>query len=330
MQAVQATQFGGPSVLSLIELPDPKPGPGEIAVNVTHAAVGLVDVFIRQGLFKDRSGLPQPPFVPGLEAAGTVRELGHGVTDFAVGEKVVTFSATGTGGYASLLISPEALVVSTDGYDIDPALIAAAVPNATMAYLALANVAHMAEGESILIHGALGGFASAFPGMARQLGASRVVGSVRTSKLSAAATTKLPYDQIIDSGELPDAVHGEKFDIIIDAVGGRLRTISLDLLASGGRLVLGGNASGDWEHTIESNQLWSGGLTVSGFNAGAYIPTHLAELRPAAEAALQAVSAGLGNMAVDILPLSEAVTAHERMESRELDGRIVLASGNVC
>src|SRR3984885_10663689 len=178
MQAVQASQFGDPSVLRVVELPDPTPGPGQIAIDVTYAAVGLIDVFLRQGLYKDRPGLPQPPFVPGLEVAGTVRELGAGVTGCAVGERVVTFSATGAGGSRSIYVADEALVVSTEGYDIDPAVAAAVVPNAAMAYLAFANVARLAAGESVLIHGALGGFAAAFPGIARQLGASRVVGTV--------------------------------------------------------------------------------------------------------------------------------------------------------
>jgi NADPH:quinone reductase len=173
MQAVQASKFGDPTVLRVVDLPDPTPGPGQIAIDVSYAAVGLIDVFLRQGLYKDRPGLPQPPFIPGLEVAGTVRELGGGVTGFAVGERVVTFSANGAGGYASIYVAAEALVVSTEGYDIDPAVAAAVVPNAAMAHLVFANVARLSPGESVLIHGALGGFAAAFPGIARQLGASR-------------------------------------------------------------------------------------------------------------------------------------------------------------
>ena len=61
MQAVQASQFGDPTVLRVVELPDPTPGPGQIAIDVSYAAVGLIDVFLRQGLYKDRPGLPQPP-----------------------------------------------------------------------------------------------------------------------------------------------------------------------------------------------------------------------------------------------------------------------------
>jgi NADPH:quinone reductase len=325
MKAVQVTRFGDPTVLAVVDLPDPAPGPGQVAIDVTHAAVGLIDVFFRRGLFKDQEGMPQPPFVPGLEVAGTVRALGDGVSGFAVGGKVVTFSATGTGGYASMVISDQASVVSTEGYDIDPALAVAVVPNAAMAHVALARVARLSAGESVLVHGALGGFASAVPGIARRLGASRVVGSVRTGKLSAASTTRLPYDEIIDSAELPETLDGQRFDVIVDPVGGEVRTRSLDLLAPSGRLLLVGNASGDWDNVIDSNRLWLGSATVCGFAAGSYIPAHPEELRPAVDAALRAVADGLAETEVDILPLADAVTAHEQMENHSVNGRIVLA-----
>jgi NADPH:quinone reductase len=132
------------------------------------------------------------------------------------------------------------------------------------------------------------------------------------------------YNQIADSSQLPDVLQGEEFNVIIDPVGGAVRTHSVDLLAPAGRLVLAGNASGEWGHQLDSNRLWYGGLTVSGFNAGIYIPTHLPEVRPAAEAALKAVAAGLGQTEIEVLPFDEAVTAHQRMESRALNGRIVL------
>jgi NADPH:quinone reductase len=111
--------------------------------------------------------------------------------------------------------------------------------------------------------------------------------------------------------------------VIVDPVGGAVRTHSLELLAPGGRLMVAGN--GEWSHQLDNNRLWFGGLTVSGFNAGAYIPSHPQEVRPAAEAARKAVAAGLGQTEIDVLPFAEAVTAHQRMESRELNGRIVLA-----
>jgi NADPH2:quinone reductase len=232
MQAVQAISFGDPSVLTVTDLPDPKPAPGQIAIDVTHAAVGLIDVYFRQGLYKDMAGMPGLPFVPGLEVAGTVRELGEGVTGFTIGEKVVSMSAgSGVGGYASVYIAPISGVISIDGYDIDPALAVSVLPNAAMAHVALTHVVHLLEGDSVLIHGALGGFSAGFPGIARQLGASRVVGSVRASKRDAADLTKLPYDRIVDSSNLADELGDEKFDIIIDPVGGEIRTASRSPLA---------------------------------------------------------------------------------------------------
>lgn len=324
MKAVQVTAFGPPSVLVPVELPDPTPADGEIAIDVTHAAVGLVDLFLRQGIFKDQPWLPKPPFVPGLEVAGTVRALGKGVSGFTVGEKVVAFSTNGAGGYASVRVVDSKFVFSLEGRSIDLATAVAVVPNVAMAFVALTRFGRLARGEKILVHGALGGFASAFPGVARHLGAARVVGTVRPSKLGAAAATKLPYDAVLDSTALPEQLGGETFDLIVDPVGGVLRTQSLDWLAPGGRLLLVGNASGAWDHVLPSNRLWFGSTTVVGFAAGSYLPTHGDDLRAGVEAALEVVARGLAETVIDSLPLEQARVAHERMESRALDGRIVL------
>jgi NADPH:quinone reductase-like Zn-dependent oxidoreductase len=101
-------------------------------------------VFIRQGLYRDRPGLPQPPYVPGLEVAGTVRALGQGVAGFEAGEPVVTLSAgSGTGGYAAILVSDAAYVASLKDVNLDPALAVAVVPNGATAYLALTQIARI-------------------------------------------------------------------------------------------------------------------------------------------------------------------------------------------
>lgn len=328
MLAIYATQFGSPAVLSLAEGPDIAPGPGQISIDVTHAAVGLIDGLLRQGQFKDMPGMPQPPFIPGLEVAGTVRALGEGVVGFTIGEKVVSMATgNGTGGYASIYVASVHGVVSIDRTEIDPALAVSVIPNAAMAHVALTRVAHLAPGESVLVHGALGGLAAAFPGMAKQLGASRVVGTVRTSKLPAAAKSRLPYDRIVDSADFAEALGGERFDVVIDAVGGAVRSSSFALMKSGSRLIVAGNASGDWTHQLGSNDLWLGSVAVMGFNAGAYLPSHPETVRPALDAAVRAVAAGLANTEVQTLPFSQAALAHQRLESRALDGRMVLVPG---
>ncbi|MFI6086283.1 zinc-binding dehydrogenase [Streptomyces sp. NPDC051217] len=97
-----------------------------------------------------------------------------------------------------------------------------------------------------------------------------------------AGRSRLPYDRVVDSAELGESLSGESFDIIIDPVGGNVRTESLNLMAPGGRLLVCGNASGDWDHSIGSNDLWLRSVTVSGFNSGAYLPTHPDAIRPPA------------------------------------------------
>ena len=199
------------------------------------------------------------------------------------------------------------------------------MPNAATAYLALTEVAHLQPGERLLVHGALGGLASAFPGVARALGASRVVGTVRRASLAEGRTSGLPYDDVVASEDLLDAVDGQRFDVVVDPVGGRLRTDSLQVMAPMGRMLLVGNASGDWEHTVPSNALWGGNLAMLGFAAGYYLPAHPEQVRPAARAALEAVGQGLIDIGTQTLPLTEAAEAHRRVQNGSVGGRILLA-----
>ncbi|MDT7564540.1 MAG: hypothetical protein QOD82_1787 [Pseudonocardiales bacterium] len=325
MQAAVVTRFGEPGVFELTELPDPVPAPGQVAIDVSHAPVGLIDVYIRQGLYKDRDGLPRPPYVPGLEVAGTIRALGEGVQGFRVGEPVVTLSGTGAeDGYASISVADAVMTTSLDGTGVDPALAAAAVPNAATAYLALTGQAHLQPGEWVLVHGALGGLASAFPGVARALGAAGVVGTVRRGTLAKAQASTLPYDRIVAGEDLAEALGGQRFDVVIDPVGGELRTASLQVMAPMGRMLLVGNGSGDWQHTLDTNTLWGGNLAVLGFSIGSYLPAHPEQARPAARFALKVIGQGLIDIRTETLPLAEAAEAHRRLENGSVGGRILL------
>jgi len=105
----------------------------------------------------------------------------------------------------------------------------------------------------------------------------------------------------------------ERFDVVIDPVGGDLRTASLEVLAPLGRLLAVGNASGDWQHSVDANRLWVSNLPILGFSVGAYLPTHPELARPAAEGALKAISAGLVNLNIEILPLEKAPEAHRQV-----------------
>jgi NADPH2:quinone reductase len=324
MRAVMVRRFGDPDVLVVEEVADPSPGPGQVSIDVTHAAVGLIDVYLRQGLYKDNDGVPQPPYTPGLEVAGTIRALGEGVRGFWVGEPVVTLSGGGSRGYASVNVADAQLTISLDGSDVDPALAVSALPNAATAHIALTRVAHLAPGESVLVHGALGGLASAFPGIARQLGAARVVGTVLARDLEAAEASSLPYDQVVAAEQFPAALGAERFDVVIDPVGGALRTSTLDAMAPLGRLLVVGNASSDWVDSVATNTLWGRNLGVLGFSVGFYLPAHKELGRPAGQAALKAIEDGLISIDIAELSLDQAPEAHRRIESGQLTGRIVL------
>ncbi|MBW7454957.1 zinc-binding alcohol dehydrogenase family protein [Paenibacillus sepulcri] len=318
MKAMVVTQYGGPDVFSESETPDLHPGPGQVSIDVTHSAVGLIDSFLRRGTIPIFS----PPYVPGLEVAGTIRELGEGVTDFRIGEPVVTLSLMSLGGYATVTVADSALTISLDGFKIDPALAVSALPNAVTAYLSLTKVAHIQKGENVLIHGAIGGLASAYPAVARSLGASRIVGTVRTaSKLEAAR--ELDYDDVVLAEDFPSAIADEQFNIVVDPVGGDMLASSLDLMAPLGRALLVGNAS---EHAVDisSNTLWLKNIGVQGFNVGGYLSGNPSAGRPAAKAVLQLLEEGKIDFPVTLLPLQNASEAHRRMDAKEIIGRIVL------
>lgn len=175
MRAVMVTGFGGTDVLEMREVPVPAPRAGEVTIDVTHAAVGLVDVFLRRGDYRHLAGLPQPPYVPGLEVAGIVREIGERVTGLEVGDRVVTMTLPHQGGLAEVVAAPAAL----GGAAVSPKQAAAGVGNAATAYLALTEAVHLRAGERVLVHGVTGALASTFPAVAKMLGASEIVGTVR-------------------------------------------------------------------------------------------------------------------------------------------------------
>jgi NADPH2:quinone reductase len=263
--------------------------------------------------------------VPGLEVAGTIRELGEGVTDFRVGEPVVTLSLMTLGGYATVALADARLTVSLANTTIDPAQAVAVLPNATTAYLALTTVAHLREGETVLVHGATGGLASAFPAVARALGAARILGTVGTSSKTDVARS-MGYDEVLTHDRFPDALIGQKFDLIVDPVGGPARRASLDLLAPLGRMLLVGHASTTPEEPIRGNDLWVRNIGVLGFSVGPILQTHPLRARPAVAAVINLIEQGALHVPIETLPLTQAAEAHRRLEARGVTGRVILTT----
>jgi NADPH2:quinone reductase len=326
MRAVTIPRFGDAAVLTVEDVPAPEPGPDQVAIDVTHAAVGLADVLMRRGALGGT-----PPIIPGLEVAGMIRALGDQATGLRVGQPVVTLARPTAGGYAEVTLADAAITLPLDDLSpaVDPALAVAVVPNATTALLALEEVAHLRAGEKVLIHGATGALASIVGQISRELGAGEVIGTVRSPDRFHDAQ-RSGFDTVVESADFADALAQrdlDTIDVIVDPVGGPLRAESLKVLAPLGRLLAVGNASGTPDVRIGANELWLSNAGVLGFNVGGLLAGQPERGSAAARRALQLVAAGRIATPQTTLPLDRAAEAHRRLEAGGLSGRVVLTKG---
>jgi NADPH2:quinone reductase len=326
MRAVTIPRFGDAAVLTLEDVRVPEPGPGQVAIDVTHAAVGLADVLTRRG---ELGGTP--PIIPGLEVAGTIRALGDQAAGLRVRQPVVTLSRPTAGGYAEVTLADAAITLPLDDLSpaMDPALAVAVVPNASTALLALGEVAHLRAGEKVLIHGAAGALASIVGQIARELGAGEVIGTVRSPDRFQDAQRN-GFDTVVESADFADALAQrdlDSIDVIVDPVGGPLRAESLKVLAPLGRLVAVGKASGTPDVRVGTNELWLSNAGVLGFNVGGLLASQPERGSAAARRALELVAAGRIATPQTNLPLDRAAEAHRRLEAGGVSGRVLLTSG---
>jgi NADPH:quinone reductase-like Zn-dependent oxidoreductase len=234
MRAVVITRHGAPDVLEVQERPDPVVGPGQVRIEVGAAGLNFAEVMARMGMYPDA---PKPPCVVGYEVAGTVAEVGEGVTEVAVGDRVV--AGTEFGGHAEQVV-----VGAADTIALPAALSfeqGAAVPvNYATAWAALISYGNVQPGERVLIHAAAGGVGIAATQIAKQHGAE-VWGTASPAKHEAILGFGVDHalDYRTDGWErgLPP------FDVILDALGGPSFNRSYGMLRAGGRLVAYGASS---------------------------------------------------------------------------------------
>ncbi|MER6626514.1 alcohol dehydrogenase catalytic domain-containing protein, partial [Streptomyces sp. NPDC000931] len=173
MRAIVIEEYGGPEVLRLTEAESPAPGPGEALVDVEARGVNFIDVYQRSGAYR----VPLP-YVPGMEAAGTVSALGEGVTDLRVGQRVAW--AMAPGGYADQAVVRASLLVPVPDAVSTEQAAALMLQGMTAHYLTHA-VHPVAEGETVLVHAAAGGTGLLVTQLAKARGA-RVIGTVSTDE----------------------------------------------------------------------------------------------------------------------------------------------------
>ncbi len=234
MHAVVITKHGGPEVLEVQERPDPALGAGRLRIEVAASGINFADVMARMGLYRDA---PKTPCVVGYEVAGTILEVGEGVDTFVPGQRVL--AGTQFGGYASQVVVP-----ADDAVELPERLSfeqGAAIPvNYATAWAGLIGYGNLQAGERVLVHSAGGGVGIAATQIAKRFGAE-VYGTASPSKHE--RCREIGVDRALDYTS-PGWEKGiGRFDIVLDAVGGKSFRTSYDLLAPGGRLVAFGASS---------------------------------------------------------------------------------------
>ncbi len=228
MRAVVIRKHGGPGVLEVQERPDPHLGAGEVRVGVAASGVNFADVMARLGVYPDA---PKTPCVIGYEVAGTILELGEGVHGLTHGQRVI--APTMFGGYSSQVVVPAGDVVPLpDRLTFEQGT---AIPvNYATAWAALIGYGSLRPEERVLIHSAGGGVGIAATQIAKRSGAE-VYGTASPSKHE--RIRELGVDHPLDYTS-PGWREGlPKFDLIMDAIGGKSLRTSYAMLRSGGRVV---------------------------------------------------------------------------------------------
>lgn len=229
MRAVQITAYGGPEVLAVNQVAPPELGAGQLRVAVAATGVNPVDWKIRDGHMKDILQIPFP-FTIGNEFAGTVTELGEGVTGFAVGD--VVYGSVGPIG-----VFADELAVDANAVAKAPASLSlvesAALPVAIVTAQAAFDAEPVGPGTRLLVHAAAGGVGSIVIQLAKALGADV---TALTSPATMDVVRGLGADHVIDRTTPYEQAIGN-FDIVLDAFGPAAQARSWGLLKPGGILI---------------------------------------------------------------------------------------------
>ena len=326
MNAIEIAGFGGPEVLKPAKRPVPKPGPGEILIEVAAAGINRPDVLQRQGGYRPPPGASD---IPGLEIAGRIVALGSGASGWRVGDSVCALVAGG--GYAEFCTAPTPQCLPIPrGLD---AIKAAAVPETF--FTVWTNVfdrGRLKAGESFLVHGGSSGIGTTAIQLARELGAR--VFTTAGSPEKCAACVKLGAHRAIDHRRedfvavVLEATDNKGVDVVLDMVGGSYINRNLTILGLEGRLVQiayleGGKAEIDVGALMMKRQTLTGSTLR---------PRSVAEKGAIAQALRDKVwpliEAGkVGPVLFKTFPLAEAAAAHRLMESSSHIGKIVLTTG---
>jgi NADPH:quinone reductase len=325
VRAVQIVEESGPqSALRLTELPEPEPShaltPGSgVVVDVRAAGVSFPEVLQTRGQYQVRPGLP---FVPGSEVGGVVRSAPDGA-EVQPGDRVAAFCMLG--GFAEVAVAPAFFCFRLPD-DLDFAQGAALVLNYHTAYFALKLRGRLAEGETVLVHGAAGGVGTAVIQVARGLGA-RTIGVVSSDAKERLAREAGADDVLRVDGPWKDQakeISGGGVDVVLDPVGGDRFTDSLRSLREGGRVIVVGFTGGSIPE-VRVNRLLLNNLDVVGAGWGAYVISKPQTCREIGAAIGELIDRGFVRPVIGArFPFERAADALELIDCREATGKVVL------
>ncbi|MEV2216462.1 zinc-binding dehydrogenase [Streptomyces sp. NPDC050997] len=336
MHAIRLHTFGPADNLTLEQVADPVPGPGQVRIAVAAAGVHLLDTALREGI---QGPLPEPPAlptIPGREVAGTVESLGEGVADLWLGRRVVAHLGFAPGGYAELAVTDVDRVHEIP-HNLDAAQ-AVAMIGTGRTTMGILQFAELGPDSVAVIPAAAGGIGTLLVQYAKNAGATVIGlagGPEKTARVRAnGADLAVDYT---DPG-WPDKVRAHldgltpsradstdsprTATVVFDGVGGDIARAAVDLLGPGGRhLVFGWSGAGlhDGEPYLVDGVSQQVLGPVMMRKAGGPSPVRTLELRALTEAAT-----GRLTPAVQRLPLAEAAAAHHALETRRTTGKVVL------
>jgi NADPH:quinone reductase len=320
MKAIQIDETGGPEALKLVELPIPQPGPGQVLIRVEAVGVNFIEIYFRKGVYKAAL-----PLIPGSEAAGTVEELGPGVTGFAAGDAVASVSVLGS--YAEYALVPAAQLVKTPP-GLSPEKAAAAMLQGMTAHYLAHSTVLLKAGDTVLVHAGAGGVGLLLTQMAVHLGA-RVLTTVSTpakAELSseAGASDVILYTEQDFEEEVKRLTNGKGVDVVYDSVGKTTFDQSLNCLRPRGLLALFGASSGPVPPFDLIQLSGKGSLYVTRPTLWHYVATR-AELEWRSGDVLGWAAKGELKLRTEHLyPLADAALAQADLEARKTSGKILL------
>jgi putative PIG3 family NAD(P)H quinone oxidoreductase len=324
VRAITVREPGGPDVLQWAEVPDPEPGAGEVVVEVVASAVNRADVMQRIGRYAPPPGAPE---YLGLECSGRIAELGAGVTGWSVGDEVCALLAGG--GYAERVRVPAGqLLPAPKSIDL---VTAAGLPEvAATVWSNVFMLARLRSGETLLVHGGSSGIGTMAIQLAKHAGARVAVTAGSATKLD--RCRELGADIAVNYREqdfvevVREATGGAGADVVLDNMGGAYLERNVDVLATGGRLVVIG-LQGGRAGKLDLGQLLAKRATIHATT----LRSRPIEEKAAIVAEVRAhvwplIESGEVRPVVDrTVPMRDAAQAHRLLEESTHIGKILLA-----